>query len=492
MADSYSEFVQKVRRYKPSQLIPAIAQLSSSRPLIQTSNDEWKQATPWALAAMARESILYGNEFRPNSVNTTTIDELFDAFGQVSASQAEPTLNTILTPLAHEQFPHQESVFEEIARSQALFGQSVPSIDPFPWEEVIGLPLDAAIGASLMIASLASAHGGRFETSWLQQDGLDELFDRFVPKRYVEATASLLTGTPSAARHALPPGGIPWSQRRFAFNPLWTKPLVDLGSAGTWTPLPTAIPRAITPANLYYAGMKSTQSGFAEDLGTRVEAYVGRQLRSARGLQVYPEVVFDSREGEQKSADWFLIADEAVVVIEVKSARMTLAAKAAGPAQQTIVERSITHGRDQIDKTARLIRAGHDAFQHIPNDRRIIGLVVTAEPFYLANSRLPEYGPHREVPTLVASLREIEHMVAVPPSNEIVPALLEIIDDPEQSTWALSTSLQRRFPAAKRNKVLDEAWAQFSWLGPSFWANTGAIPPVRNVVRPDETHLLIN
>lgn len=108
------------------------------------------------------------------------------------------------------------------------------------------MPLDAAIGACMMIAALATAQGGRFEISWLRQEGLDELFERFVPKEHVEATAVLLTRTPHAARNALPLAGIPWSQRRFAFNPILAKPLVDLGSAGTWAPLPTATPGAIT------------------------------------------------------------------------------------------------------------------------------------------------------------------------------------------------------------------------------------------------------
>lgn len=477
MADSFGEFVQRVRRYKPSELIPVIARLSASRPLIPTRDDEWLRRPPWALAAMARESILYGNEFRGNLVNEAVLDQLFNSFAQLSDPRAETTLNTILTPLVHEQFPHHESLFEEVARSQALFGHAIPGIDPFPWEEVIGVPLDAAIGACMMIAALATAQGGRFEISWLRQEGLDELFERFVPKEHVEATAVLLTRTPHAARNALPLAGIPWPQRRFAFNPILAKPLVDLGSAGTWAPLPTAIPGAITPANLYYAGVASGRSGFADDLGLRVEAYVGRQLHSIEGLKVHPEVIY-GRGGGKKSADWFLIADEAVVIIEVKSARMTLAAKSGDPALESIVKRSITHGRDQIDKTARLISGGDSAFRHIPADRRLIGLVVTAEPFYLANSGIPEYGQHGEVPTLVASLREIEHLVAVPPVKQIVPSLLEIIDDPEQSTWALSTSMQNRFPGAKRNRVLDEAWAEFSWLGPSFWQKTGATPPL--------------
>lgn len=66
---------------------------------------------------MARESILYGNEFRGNLVNEAVLDQLLNSFAQLSDPRAETTLNTILTPLVHEQFPHHESLFEEVARS---------------------------------------------------------------------------------------------------------------------------------------------------------------------------------------------------------------------------------------------------------------------------------------------------------------------------------------------------------------------------------------
>ena len=472
----YSEFVQAVRRYRPSDLIPAIAQHSAERPLEQTFTDEWRARPPWALAAMARESILYGTESRSARATSATLDELFNLFSRLSDPHEEPTAHTILTSITHEQFPYQESMFEEVARAQALFGHPVAGVDPFPWEEVIGVPLEAAIGASLVVAALTGAQQGRFDPAWFDQDGVDGVFGRFMPKDTLLAGAAYLTCTLASARKAgLPPDGLPWSARRFAYNPLTSTPLVDLGAAGTWAPLSTAVARSVTPANLYYAGMASGRSGFGKDLGLRVQAYVGRQLRDIENLEILPEVVYGRRGGED-SADWFIIADEAVVIVEAKSARMSLAAKGADSSLPGHVARSIGRGREQIDTTARLIREKHPAFSRIPSDRRMVGLVVTSEPFYMANSGLPAYGAHGEIQTLVASLRDIELIAAVP-GQQLVPALLDVMDDPEQSAWSLFSSLQPRFPEPRRNKVLDAAWSEFSWIGDKFYEMTGAERP---------------
>ena len=161
MVYSCSEFVQKVRKYKPSELIPAIARLSASRPLVQTFNEEWRLRPPWALAAMARESVLYGNEHRSSPMTSGALDELFNSFAQLADPRDEPTFNAMLTPLAHEQFPHQESIYEEVARASHLWAPGT-GVEPFRWEDVIEVSLDAAIRACLMIASLATAQGGRF------------------------------------------------------------------------------------------------------------------------------------------------------------------------------------------------------------------------------------------------------------------------------------------------------------------------------------------
>ena len=71
-----------------------------------------------------------------------------------------------------------------------------------------------------------------------------------------------------------------------------------------------------------------------------------------------------------------------------------------------------------------------------------MGLIVTAEPFYMGNagpvrSTLPDAG----MPVLTASLREIEQM-SVLASGELGAALHRIINDEELYGWSVGKSLE--------------------------------------------------
>lgn len=83
--------------------------------------------------------------------------------------------------------------------------------------------------------------------------------------------------------------------------------------------------------------------------------------------------------------------------------------------------------------------------------------MTTAEPYYLANSH-----PARDLidvpafPTLVASLRDIEMLVTLPP-DELESHLIAIANDPERSTWQLGVAL-KDVKRESRNLVLERAW----------------------------------
>lgn len=193
-------------------------------------------------------------------------------------------------------------------------------------------------------------------------------------------------------------------------------------------------------------------------MGPRTERYVGRQLRLAAGGDLRGEIEYASG---QRSTDWIWVTPRAVLLFECKSARMTLEARAGDAALPGIVERYIGKARRQLDRTARLIKDRDPAFTDIPADRPIIGVAVTSEPFYLANSRIDEYGTPSEIPSTVMSLRELEAWVTLRPS-ESVDALLEIMADEEKRTWTISTAMKRTSRA--RNPILERAWKNFDYI----------------------------
>jgi hypothetical protein len=62
-------------------------------------------------------------------------------------------------------------------------------------------------------------------------------------------------------------------------------------------------------------------------------------------------------------------------------------------------------------------------------------------------------------PVLVASLRDIEHLMTLS-ANEAASQLTEIASG-EERTWLLGTAL--RTSRQLRNLILDEAWEQYPW-----------------------------
>lgn len=127
----------------------------------------------------------------------------------------------------------------------------------------------------------------------------------------------------------------------------------------------------------------------------------------------------------------------------------------------TTVMDKIAKACRQIDTTADLIRQRHPEFADIPNDRPILGLAVTLEPFYLANaSNLGPSLPTTQTPVCVASAADVEGMVTITDASVSV-LLLERNACKERSTWDLGPALQGH--SHRTNPVLDRAWFSSPW-----------------------------
>jgi hypothetical protein len=117
---SFREFRQIVRRYRPSRLLPELAALAASTQLVDRGDPIFSTAPPWAIALAARESILWGNEYRRDEVTDSDLVDIFNGHNNIyegdPAPEDENFVLRLMTRLAYEQFPMQESVFEEVAR----------------------------------------------------------------------------------------------------------------------------------------------------------------------------------------------------------------------------------------------------------------------------------------------------------------------------------------------------------------------------------------
>lgn len=258
----------------------------------------------------------------------------------------------------------------------------------------------------------------------------------------------------------LPPG-----LQRYAFNPLIERPFVDLGDGLRYAPQPQFVLRSFETENLYYRGIQRWGTEFGAAFGARVEAYTGMQLRHTGQHTVIPEFTWNkNRAGLMRSSDWFLVTPAATILIECKSARMSLEARAGTSAADKLIEQYIGKAYRQLERNAFEMTAGNPAFGHIPRDRPLIGLVVTAEPMIGANSAQTRkrFGTG-SLPIATASLADIELMSSLSPAA-LGEGVLQVMEDPHLVNMSLSDALMRVIGAdgVPRNRLIDDAFNELT------------------------------
>jgi hypothetical protein len=89
-----------------------------------------------------------------------------------SPSLGPSTLSSSALPTSS--FPHQLSLFEELARPYALFVKGLPStgmelIDDSFWSGILGCSMDVFEGTTFLLGVGAQKNGGQFDPGWLDQ-----------------------------------------------------------------------------------------------------------------------------------------------------------------------------------------------------------------------------------------------------------------------------------------------------------------------------------
>jgi len=410
---TYRQFIDEVRRYNTADLITALAALDPKWSQVGSTYDQWRDLSPWGLAAIARESLLYGNVHRASRpIGEAEIRHLHLLFANTyerrDLEERDGPLE-ILTRHTHEQFPFQESDFEEITRSIAVlrFARAATTDTTLTDDQVdglLGVPLELGVGAAVAIWLICQAHKGQW-IDVLEEPQFMEAFEGVSPGAVREVRESLTIDQAGfkAAYESVPAPTSP-HLTRWGYNPLSRYPLIRLPDGSIVAPQPRYILRRVSLGSLYYTGMEQHGTSFSRALGPVVERYVGQQLCLVSGGLLNPEITWG--QPEKKSVDWFLVLPDCVVLIEVKSTRLTLGARSGDVDLVQKLQQALDKARGQVDKSAELVRQQHPAFMHIPNDRPLFGLIVTAEPVYIANSPwVDERLRAMDTPTRIKSLR---------------------------------------------------------------------------------------
>jgi hypothetical protein len=468
----YSDFLQRVRRHRPSDLLVALA-ATSVRLFEQESWAADRVRLPWAIAAAAKASIVAGNEYRPAGVTDRDVLEICAAYNALytplvnAPVGVSDTVGAFLVRTSYEQFPYQQSHFEEISRLGALFENvdevSTEILDLALIERVLGCLLEDFVVAGFILATSTQANAGFFDPEWpVLREGPQSL-DRHFPvetlrRVFDEQFLASFEQIRADAKKLEQPNVM---LRHHEFNPLVSRPFVTLPDGRHIAPQPHFVFQRLSPSALYYAAVatlddEQTES-FTRDVGRVCEDYVGRQLRLIPNATVIPEIVYDD---DQLSVDWFVIFDDLVVLVEVKSTRMSHLARMGADKLKDDIDRCLGKAYKQVRRTDRLLVESHPAFAEIPTDRPRIAIVVTLEPYWAANSPfITEFLPEPPVPTSIASVRALERLVDVLCAVGGPDPLIKVLDDPDRRTWNLENALPDL--ETSKNPILDAAWNRF-------------------------------
>jgi hypothetical protein len=466
---SFDEFVQRVRRHRVRDVLDTAAAAS-----VVLTKAQYGQGPdpgfapcvqPWSLAAVAKAAIVAGNDHRATPVTLGDLTEMCSKFVHVEDpllrdEPGEQRISSFFVRTAYEQFPSQLSMYEEVGRTHALLGEAAAragqtTITPTFWQSALGCSLTDFVGVGLLLNIGAMCNGGYYDPSWLTQPNFKPVLD-CLPRQLIEQAAErhfLATRDDfrrTAAEHSLEDPYL----RRFEFNPLVVHPFIQQPDGRFIAPSPRYALTRVTPTGLYYIGIEHGGKGFADALGIVFEDYVGAQLEL-----LSPELLLHDIEYRRghRTADWIVVLPKAVVIVEAKATPLSQSSRLGGDRLAVDLERAPGKAIRQIERTAELIKSRHPALAAVPDDRPVVGLVTTLEPYFQCNSDLVWQPESQGTPILLAASRELESLVTI--SKPGVDDILLEVSGGELAQWNLGNAIARNSPG--RNTILDEAWAAY-------------------------------
>lgn len=465
----YSLFRQAARRHAPSELIPAVAAAAAKR-AYDKPEQKLKGIHPWVFAAMARDCMLYSNEGRSKPVDDNALRQMHNYFldspGWDPAQESTTSIFTMLLGMAYEQTWYQRNPKHELARSYLLYTKTdTPGLwqpEANEWQELLGAPFHTALTASFILYALSCSHAGTFDPKWPESHDYAK-FESLIPAKELLRVLDLLTTTVEQAKGRAKEMPVP--EGRYAFNPLIERPFVDLGDGLRYAPQPHFVLRAFETQNVYYRAMARWGDSFGQVFGSKVEAYTGVQLRHTGEHTVIPEFTWEKKKaGIMRSSDWFVVTPAATILIECKSARMTLEARAGTQKAESLLDQYVGKAYRQLAKNAEELRAGNPNFSHIPADRPLIGLVVTAERMFGASSdRMRNRFGTPSLPVLTAALEDIETLASLPPET-LGDVLTRILEDAHLVNQGLTDAVVRVIgpKALPKNQLIDDTFNELT------------------------------
>jgi len=464
-----ADFIGLVRRYKPSSLVPLIAEVGAQ----YAHKGSWLEGegfglTPWALSDIARVSLVAGNEFRRDATRGDVIDcaKAYLATRDPELESGQPgSIEGFFLRLGHEQMPLQQSPEGEIVRSTAMFEQTPPRLSPKVikpgWDvELLGCTLSQYVGIGFMVYAIAYQHRGRFSTRWFDLPGLEKITSEIPVDVMRRVLDQQFTGDREFFRSDRSNENNVSPFRRFTYNPLLGRPVVSGIGNELLVPVPGQVVRKISPQGIWYAGVCEWGKAFADDVGDLFQEYVGRLLSTIPDAQLHREIEY--AKGQNRSVDWIVVWDNLVLLVEVKAARSTEHIRKGAPEAWGELAEKLGRAHVQISKTDEKIAERHSKFSHVPQNLPRIGLIVTMEPYPFIDAEMIRsmIGASPAVPTRGCSCNVLEWLVRLK-DRSLGEYLLDFMNDPSKEGWELDADM----PGIEvgPNPVFEDAWNSYKW-----------------------------
>jgi|GEM_PF-2028891 len=444
LENSYFNFVENVRRWRQDDLLRAVAYLSTQFGEPPLEPNAVSYISPWGLAAIAKATILSGTSHRPNRpITSHDVAKLSSTLGSIATISDGEETSKILLRLAFEQFPYSTSDFEEWTRSIAIFCE-VPKSHPklSHLEELgksaFGVPVREVVLSCRLLSVVTKKNAGLWHEGFAGSNGFVPFLTELDLGSF-ETVKTSLTRTIEAHRlDAIPTELKSVTAKRWSQNPLKRYPLLQFGETSLLAPVPRMLDFAASPQGFADRGFENCGNIFTVELGHLFEAYVGDQLKLLAGAAVSGEQEFDYQGSLHMSIDWFVDLPGVTLLVEAKSRRVMPETRSGDGEPSDAYSESLDKAFKQIAKTKSEILAGNPSLNTIKSGKPLIGVVVTLDNFYLANSQNFVAVPPN---MLVISIRELESLVLLP--TEVVSNyFLEILGDPRLSTFDVFNSME--------------------------------------------------
>jgi hypothetical protein len=363
---------------------------------------------PWANAHIARLALSNGTDFNRKPASEADVIAFKNAYHALDPDFERGDVWSMLTRMLHEQLPHQTNPAMETGRSWLLYGEQLPRCAAFDWEQVFDIPLDRRMRAAFVLWGVLLSNRGQINPSAIG----DQLAkDPRASQQVIDDVSTVIEDLTLGADQYRSVYHKGWEPSRAPeltdWIPLDRHPLVRLPSGVIVAPSVPHLMRTAQSESFYYRGIEHWGPTFAQKLGPRVEEVAGIDLDLLADVDLIREISYRHSGGESRTVDWIAVFPECVLLIECKSARLTIGALQSMATEKADLERHIGKAAGQLSRSAQAIADGIPALARVPQGVPVYGLVVTAEHIPLANAGHGRFKFECDIPFEVVPLREL-------------------------------------------------------------------------------------